>query len=132
MGEDETLRIDPVSYQRYNLHAEIINSLDTQGIADLYTRFEPLIDEAYIELGYPDRPFFRTLGQAVDSLLAVPIIPETQTLVEHAPLFQFKNELLESLSPAQKQFFGMGPENIRTVQSKLEQVAIALGIPNVS
>ena len=127
-GDGATLRIDPRSYNRYNLHAEIIDSLDTQGIADLYLMLEPLVNEAYVDLGNPDRPFVGTLEQAVVNLLNVPIVENPPILVEHAPFFHYTDERLESLSPSQKQFLGMGPDNVRTVQAKLRQVALAIGI----
>ena len=36
---------------------------------------------------------------------------------------------LQELSAAQKQLLRMGPQNVRTVQSKLREIATALGIP---
>ena len=123
-----TLLVDPDNYRRYDLHAEIIDSLDTQGSAELYRLLEPLIAEAYVELGNPDRPFLGTFERAVINLLDVPIIDNPPALVEHAPFFHFTNEILESLSPAQKQFLGMGPANVRTIQAKIRQISLAMGI----
>ena len=127
-GAGISLGIDPESYQRYDMHAQVINSLDTQGTADLYLTLEPLISEAYIELGNPDRPFARTLERAFISLLSVPVNDSRPTLAEYAPFFQYSDERLESLTPAQKQFLGVGPNNVRTVQTKLRQLALAIGI----
>ena len=127
-GDSSTPRVDRRNYARYDLHAEIIGSLDTQGTADLYRRLEPLINEAYVELGNPDRPFIGTLERAIVSLLNVPIVEDQAALVEHAPFFHYTDERLESLSPSQKQFLGMGPDNVRTIQAKLRQIALAVGI----
>ena len=129
-GEDVTRRVDPRSYARYDRHAQIFGSLDTQGSADLYLMTQPLIDEAYVELGNPDRPFIGTLERAIINLLRVPIIEDPPTLVEHAPFFHYTDERLESLSPSQKQFLGMGPDNVRIIQAKLRQIALAIGIPD--
>lgn len=127
-GDGTELRIDPRSYDRYNVHTQIINSLDTQGIADLYRRLEPLFDQAYVELGNPDRPFIGTVERAVVNLLNVPIVDDPPDIIEHAPFFHYTDTRLESLSPAQKQFLAIGPDNVRTVQAKLRQVALAIGI----
>ena len=129
-GEGAALQIDARSYRRYDLHAQIIASLNTQGTADLYLALEPLMNEAYVELGNPDRPFTQTLERAIVSLLNAPIVDGLPALVEHAPFFQYTDTTLESLTPAQKQLLGMGPDNVRTVQAKLRQMALAIGIPD--
>ena len=36
---------------------------------------------------------------------------------------------LESLTNAQKQLLRMGPRNVKLIQAKLREVAVALGIP---
>ena len=129
IGDGASRRIYPRNYNRYDRHAQIVDSLDTQGSADLYRMMQPRIQEAYVELGNPDRPFIGTLERAIVNLLNVPIV-ENPTLVEHAPFFHYTDERLESLSPSQKQFLGMGPDNIRSVQAKLRQIALAIGIPD--
>ena len=127
-SDGATLRVDPTSYERYDLHAAIIGSLDTAGTAETYAILEPLLDEAYAELGYPDTPFVRGLERALSHLLRVPDLREPPIVVERGPFFNFVDPILEDLSPAQQQFLGMGPQNVRMVQGKLQQVAIAIGI----
>ena len=129
-GEGTTLRVDAQSYRRYDVHAQIVASLDTQGTADLYLMLEPLIDEAYVELGNPSRPFSQTLERALVSLLSTRASHEAPTLVEHAPFFQYTDPDLEALSAAQKQLLATGPDNTRTIQTKLRQIALAIGIPD--
>jgi len=129
-GDATELRIDPRNYDRYDLHTQIIDSLDTQGTAELYRMLEPLLDQAYVELGNPDRPFMGTVERAVVNLLSVPITENPPALIEHAPFFHYTDTRLESLSPAQKQFLAVGPDNVRTIQAKLRQLALALGISN--
>ena len=50
-------RLDPAGYRRYDELARIVASLDVEGAVEIYRRLEPLLDEAYVELGYPDTPF---------------------------------------------------------------------------
>ena len=129
-GGGEGLRIDARSYSRYDRHAEIVDSLDTRGTADVYRMLEPQMNEAYVELGYPDTPFVQTLERAIVRLLETPVVQGQPTLIERGPLYHYADETLESLAPVQKQFMGMGPDNVRTVQAKLRQIAIAVGIPD--
>jgi hypothetical protein len=42
--------------------------------------------------------------------------------------YEFADPRLAALSPVQKQFLGMGPRNMRTVQGKIRQIAEELGM----
>jgi len=121
-------QIDPKSYSRYDDHAQIINSLDTQGTAQLYLSLEPLINEAYLDLGYPDRKFRNTLERAIEKMLAAPIVEDSPVIVKRGIFYEYENESLELLSPAQKQFLSMGPRNMQTVKLKALAIAEAINL----
>jgi hypothetical protein len=125
---DETLAVDPRSHRRYTGHAQIIDSLDRQGTADIYRTLEPLMDEAYRELGYPDRRFRQSLELAVSHLLATPIVDRAPEVIEYPPFYRYRDPELEGLSAAQKQFLGMGPENVSVVQRVVGSIAQAIGL----
>lgn len=127
-GNSEELAIDPRSYRRYNSHAQIIDSLDRQGTADIYQTLEPLMDEAYRELGYPDRRFRQSLELAVGHLLATPIIDRPPEVIEYPPFYRYRDDELEELSAVQKQFLGMGPDNVSVVQRVVGSIAQAIGL----
>ena len=121
--------IDPRSYTRYDLTADIVASLDTRGCAELYKRLKPLIQDAYRDLGYPDRNFDVTLARAIDRLDKTPV-PEGQVTVrEGVKSFKYENPELEALTPAQKQFLRMGPANMKKVKQKLRDLSESLGLP---
>lgn len=126
--ESPQARIDPASYRRYDLHAEIIDSLDTAAIGALYGVLAPLLDAAYAELGYPGTPFSSALGRAIDHLLAAPVVEDPPVVTRGMVFHEYASERLAVLSPAQKQFIGMGPDNVRTVQAKLRAIADALAL----
>jgi hypothetical protein len=46
-----------------------------------------------------------------------------------ATRYAFENPRIERLTAAQKQLARMGPRNVRTIQGKLREIALALGIP---
>ncbi len=127
-GETAELRIDPASYRRYDDLTRIIVSLDTNGAAKLYRQLLPLLEEAYAELGKPDVTFTDTLHRAVSRLLETPVIESRPTLVLRATLFDYTDDALQSLLPAQKQLLLMGPDNLRTVQSAIRNIALAIGL----
>jgi hypothetical protein len=121
--------LDPASYDRYNTVAEVFDSLDTEGTVRLYKQLNPLIQEAYRDLGYPDTNFEDTLTKAVVELLKVPVVKDV--LVEKKIIsYAMVDPELESLSQAQKHLLRMGPENILRIQAKLREFALALGIPS--
>ena len=127
-GDGEQMLIEHASYQRYDLIARVVGALDPRGAALLYGTIEPLLDEAHRELGYPDTPFRRTLGRAVGRLLAAPVVESPPVIVRRATLFLYADDRLEALTPAQKQFIGMGPDNVLVVQAQLRAIADEIGL----
>jgi hypothetical protein len=125
-GEDD-LRIDPRTYQRYNLIAAAVDSVDADGAARLYAQLKPRIEEAYAELGRGES-FDVALEQAMAAMLRTPALDGNVSLVPKGIVFAFENPRIERLTPAQKQLARMGPQNVRTIQAKLRQIAGALGI----
>ncbi len=115
--------IDPASYSRYDPVGEVFASLDAEGSAELYRTVKPLIDEAYAEVGRPDRSFDETLTRAMRQLLETPVPEDSVELVPRIKTYGFANPRLESLTAAQKHFFRMGPDNVLRVQVKLRELA---------
>lgn len=125
--QDERIVVSPETYRRYDLLAEAFASLDTAGTVRLYRQLEPLVDEAYRDLGYPDTDFDRTLGRAVTHLLETPVAAPDAVLVRGDQGYVYEDPELEGLSPAQKLLLRTGPGNQRRIQAKLRQLAAALG-----
>jgi len=128
----ERLYVNPKSYTRYNLVADIFSSLDAEGAARVFKELKPLFQEAYRELGYPDRDFQDTLIRAIKELLRTPAV-EGDILLEEkvisSSMISMADEKLEDLSDAQKHLIRMGPKNTAKIQGKLREIAGALGIP---
>jgi hypothetical protein len=120
--------MDTRSYGRYNDLATAVASVDAGGAAQLYSRLKPRIEDAYRELGH-DTPFDRVLETAIVRLLETPLVEGDVALTPHGGLYQFNDPRLERLTPAQKQLLRMGPRNARTIQRKLREIGLALGIP---
>ena len=127
-GEAPGTRIAAASYRRYNIHAEIIDSLDADAVGALYRLLEPLLDAAYSELGYPDTPFSSALRRAIDHLLEVPVLDRPPAVTRGMVFYEHTSARLDALTSAQKQFMGMGPDNVRVVQAKLRAIAQAMGL----
>ena len=124
----ERYYINPETYERYDVVADIFSSLDSDKCAEIYRLIKPLIQEAYEDLGYPDEDFQVTFRKAIIELLDVPVIERDILLEKKVITYEIADDKLERLSPAQKHLFRMGPENIMIIQKKLREIASALGI----
>ena len=117
---------DPAGFAGYELFADAVASVDAVGAASGYRTLAPLFEAAYVELGHPEGGFTAVLDQAIQALLAVPVLRDDVELVPHAIGFRYADPKLEALTPAQKQFLRIGPRNVRLVQGKLRELAAAL------
>lgn len=125
---DDELLVDPRSYQRYASIAAAVDSVDAQAAAQLCATLKPRLEEAYRELGRPE-PFEQALERAIAAILETPVPAEDVRLVPKGGVYAFEDEALERLAPAQKQLLRMGPRNVRVIQAKLREIALAIGIP---
>ncbi|MBW2275391.1 MAG: DUF3014 domain-containing protein [Deltaproteobacteria bacterium] len=132
LAGNDRIVVGPRAGERYDSVTDVFVSLDARGAAALYQRLKPVIDEAWVELGYPDRDFDETLEAAFAELLATPILQGPVELVPLVLTYAYADPWLEELAPAQKQLLRMGPANQRRVQAKLRELAAALGMPTGS
>jgi len=122
----ESLYLDEASYKRYSPYIDVINSLNIELAMAHYQQLMPLIDEAYMELGYESGAFNQVLINAIDMMLAAPIIREPIELIAPSAMYQFKNQTLEQLPAAQKLMLRIGPNNATQLRPKLQQIQISL------
>jgi hypothetical protein len=120
--------IDPASTARYAAVVGIIQSLDAAAAARLYRAVEPLLQEAYNELGYPGVDFDDTLVRAMGELLETPVVEGPIRLEPKVLSFAMTDPVLEGLSAAQKQFLRLGAKGVQAGHDKILALAAALGI----
>jgi hypothetical protein len=121
LEKDGELYVDPAGYERYNMIAAVFSSLPTRESVDLYRRLTPVLQEAYTKLGYPGVDFHTTLMQAIEELLAVPVVNEDVVLEEKLQSYGMADPRLEGMSQAQKHLFRMGPRNVGRIKAKLRE-----------
>jgi hypothetical protein len=120
--------VDPAAYGRYDAVTRVALSLDPAAAARLYRAVDPLVQEAYNELGYPGVDFDDTLVRAMSELLETPVVEGPIGLEPKVLSWAMTDPVLEGLSPAQKQLLRMGPRGVRAVHDKILALAAALGI----
>jgi len=120
--------VDPAGYARYVPVADVVRSLDAAAAARLYRAVEPLLQDAYNELGYPGVRFDDTLVKAMAEMLETPVVNGPIRLASKVLSYAMTDETLEALSPAQKQLLRLGPKGVEAVQAKIRETAALLGI----
>ncbi len=121
--------MSPKSYLRYNHVAQAVSSFETEVVKRLYPQLEPLLQQAYNELGFPGKKFGDTLNRAFEVVLTTLIVMEDIELERKVISFAFKDQELEAMNLAQKHLFRMGPENMKKIKSKIRDIAVALDLP---
>ena len=122
--------IDPRSYARYDTFADVVGSIDAKAFAALVRELHPLLQAAYHALGYPDRNIDTAAAQALQRLVAAPVM---EGPVEVKPgkgaLYEFADEKLEKQNAVAKHLLRMGPRNTKLIQAKAKEIAQALELP---
>ena len=123
--------LDPKGYERYDLLTDAFVSLNTGRTVQAYEKLKPLFQEAYQDLGYPQKDFHSTLIQAIQRVLSAPEVEREIVLKEEGTgvNFLYVDDGLEDMDEVQKHLVRMGPKNTRKIQQKLREIALALGVP---
>jgi len=118
--------MDPANYPRYTPYVEMLEGVDATRLAAAYRDYQPLFEEAFRQLGYPEGDFGQRLGAVIDELLATPEVTEPARLIKPEAYYLFVDENLESLTAGQKALIRMGPDNAARVKAKLVEIRAAL------
>lgn len=124
--DDDIIITDPNSYERYTPYVAMFDTMSTAQVVRLYDQYKPLFEEAYEEIGNEGNEFNGTLADAIDELLATPIPDTALPLIKESVTYKYAYAEWEQLSAAQKQFLRMGPENMKKVKKRLEEIKSAL------
>ena len=128
---------NPDNAARYTPLVLLAEQIDPRAAVALYGRLLPLLQQAYEDLGYPDRRFHTRLMTVIDQLLATPDAPEliALTLVEvkgEVPSerpwvrYEFADPAFESASAGQKIMLRVGAVNQRRLKAQLRELRAEL------
>ena len=98
-------------------------------IVETYRRYYPLIQEAYIGLGYPDGYFNDRAVEVIDHLLATPVPDGPVRLERPHVLYEFADPELEALSSGQKLLLRMGSDQATRLQQALAELRSRIATP---
>ncbi|MEH8018068.1 DUF3014 domain-containing protein [Rheinheimera muenzenbergensis] len=115
------LQLDEASFARYQPYIQLLESVPPQQMVALFNRYEPLLQQAFADLGYPDELFKNRLLQAIDLLLATPELQYPLQLQRPSVMYEFADPQLEQLPAAQKLMLRLGPDNQQRVKVLLQR-----------
>lgn len=118
--------MDPDSFHRYDMYADFLAGLNDKQLAATYKQVEPLLQQAFDELGYANKNFNDTMQDAIQVMLDAPIITDPIELNGISVNYQFTDPKLEALPSAQKLMIRMGPENSKKVKAVLRKLQAQL------
>lgn len=121
VDEGEPLLLDQQSFGRYEPYLQLLESVPPQQLIPLFERYEPLLQQAYAELGYPDELFKNKLIAAIDLLLATPQVQYPLKLERPSVVYIFADPAIEQLPAPQKQMIRLGPDNQQRVKALLQR-----------
>ncbi len=119
---DDRYAMTSESFRRFEPLVAILSNADTDDLTDLYRRYYPLLQTAYVELGYPNGYFNDRMIETIDDLLSAPVIQSELELIRPHVLYEFVDPDLESRSSGQKMMLRMGPDNAARVKVKLRAI----------
>lgn len=121
-GENENYLTNPDNYRRYKPYVLLAETVDAKKLVAVYTRFYPLFQQEYMNLGYPKGYFNDRLVETIDDLLAAPEIPGRIKMVRPKVMHLFADPALEELSAGQKIMIRMGVENATRIKVRLREI----------
>jgi hypothetical protein len=121
-GEGEQLTLSEQNYARYAPFVSMVQSADARQLAGLYFRYYPLFQQAYEDLGYPDKYFNDRFVQVIDHLLETPAPTGPVRLTQPRVFYEYADPSLEERSAGQKLLIRMGNENATKIKAKLREL----------
>ncbi len=121
-GPENDKIISPRNAARYLAYVKIAELIDAQKLVDVYVRLYPLFQQAYEELGYPEKYFNDRLIVALNDLLAAPDLKEPVTVSQPSVFYVYADPDLEVRSAGQKILMRIGSENEAKIKYKLREI----------
>jgi hypothetical protein len=118
--------INPENHARYLPFVRMVAALDTDNLVNVYVYLYPLFQQAYEEMGFPDKYFNDRLVEVIDHLLLTPEVADPVALVQPKVYYHYADPDLEARSAGQKLLMRVGKENADLLKRKLQDVKAKL------
>lgn len=121
-NQEETWEFSESSFKRFSLYVDLFRSVDSETLVEWYQELKPLINEAYSELGYPEKEFDQVLQSAITKVLDLEFPKGDNKLVRPSVMFRYKSADIELLDDADKLMLRIGKDNLLIIKSVLLEI----------
>jgi len=112
---------------RFDPHLDLLERIDPEAGARLLLRVEPLLEQAFEELGRSVDPI-ESMREVIGRILEMRVPPQDPELVQRKVLYEYADPELESLPPLEKQMMRLGARNLGRLQAYLVRLRTALDL----
>jgi len=123
---DGRMFLDAANHARYDTVVAACAELDTAALARWYRRYEPLLQQAWEELGNGDAPVREAILGGIELMLAAPAPAGELELKQPAVFYKYADPALESLPEETREAFFLHSRNRALVVAQLERLREAL------
>jgi len=120
-GKNNVWQWDSEKTKRFDLYVDLLRSVDSTTLVNLYIDIKPLIDEAYSELGY-EEDFTYTLQDAITRVLDMDLPQSTMNITRTSVMYKYEDPQLEALDDSDKLLLRIGKENLLIIKSVLLEI----------
>ena len=117
--QGDLVMLGEANFARYTPLVRVVKAVDVKALAVVYERLYPLFQQAYEDLGYPDKYFNDRLVEVIDQVVQAPEVAAPIPLVQPRVFYEYADADLEGRSAGQKLLIRMGPANERLLKAKL-------------
>lgn len=114
--------LDPANYARYDALVEAVTAIPAQTLASYFRFWQPLLEEAYSDIGEP-MPLENRVKGALQQIVSAPVQDgEIELERPSSVMYRYKDAKLEQASAIHKWLWRTGPENTRQLQAYFRDV----------
>ncbi|MDN3639756.1 DUF3014 domain-containing protein [Simiduia curdlanivorans] len=125
VGTPQLATGDPKNYDRANKLVKAFVAIEPEVLVAYYRLWQPLLDEAYAELGKKGT-FDERVVQAIRQLQSVPAMPEAGELAAKPVMYKFIDPTMEKAPSLHKWMWRLGPKNQAEIKGYLTRVKLAM------
>ena len=120
-GKQNVWQWDSETSKRFDLYVDLLRSVDSTTLVNWYIDMKPLIDEAYLELGY-EEDFTYTLQDAITRVLDMELPKSAMDVTRSSVMYKYQDAQLEALDDSDKLMLRIGKENLLIIKSVLLEI----------
>ena len=120
-SENKVWQWNSATSKRFDLYVDLLRSVDSTTLVNLYFESKPLIDDAYSELGY-EQDFTYVLQDAITRVLDMELPKSSMALTRTSVMYKYEDDGLESLADSDKLLLRIGKENLLIIKSILLEI----------